>query len=177
MALLWYLTYGAVDAFNHTKVGKGANGWEHALRVKAEPDFPMFTGFLSLIDANTFKALKYFFPEIHGKTSHVAMRQALARALIMNPLFDESKIPGQPFAQSDFALHTPEYKGVKCRMRCLMCSRLYDKKNTFTDLYCVKCDKYFCRDSASHGGRRCWSTHITQGCPDKRSSKKRAKHD
>lgn len=149
---------------------------EHVLRVKGEPDFPMFTGFLSLIDANTFQSLKYFFPEIHENTSHVGMRQLLTKALIMNPLFDESQIPGQAFVASDFALHEPDYMGNKNRKRCLICSQVHGNKGNYTDLRCKKCDKFFCRDSAKHG-RRCWSWHIGKGCPEKPPSKKRRKEN
>ena len=82
---LWYDSYGAVDAFNHCKVGGGKNGWEHHLKVQERPNLPLFSGMMSLIDANIYRSMAYFFPQAHSKTTHVEMRQMLVKALLMNP--------------------------------------------------------------------------------------------
>ena len=71
----WYDSYGAVDVFNHCKVGGGKNGWEHHLKVQERPNLPLFSGMMSLIDANIYRTMTYFFPQAHSTTIHIQMCQ------------------------------------------------------------------------------------------------------
>ena len=70
----------------HCKVGGGKNGWEHHLKVQERPNLPLFSGMMSLIDANIYRTMTYFFPQAHSTTTHIQMRQMLVKALLMNPL-------------------------------------------------------------------------------------------
>ena len=170
MVLDWYTHFGGVDAFNHTKVGKGKNGWEHHLKVQNKPDFPLFTGMMSMIDANIFNAMKYFFPEAHGDTTHTTMRQMLCFALINNPHYDPTQIPNAP-PPPPSNVHNQIFLGNNKRRRCVVCSRMHNLKS-LTDLHCGWCgpDSFMCRDSPE---RQCWSYHVKHGVP-KRTRKRNA---
>ena len=54
----WYDAYGAVDAFNHCIVAGEKHGWEHRITLHDDPNFPLFTGVMSLIDANIYHTMQ-----------------------------------------------------------------------------------------------------------------------
>ena len=166
---LWYDSYGAVDAFNHCKVGGGKNGWEHHLKVQERPNLPLFSGMMSLIDANIYRSMAYFFPQAHSKTTHVEMRQMLVKALLMNPL--TVVLPEKrTFSQS--TEHRPAFFGHDKRKRCVMCSRKgLERETSLSDMYCTYCGVdagTFCRHSS---GRKCWEEHINNGIPSRKRRK------
>ena len=165
----WYDSYGAVDAFNHCKVGGGKNGWEHHLKDHERPNLPLFSGMMSLIDANIYRTMTYFFPQAHSTTTHIQMRQMLAKALLMNPL---TIVLPERIKLSQSTEHRPAFLGHDKRKRCVMCSRKgLERETSLSDMYCTYCGVdtgTFCRHSS---GRNCWEEHINNGIPAKKRRK------
>lgn len=160
MAEQWYKNYGKVDAFNHTMVGDGDQGWDSALELKDRRNFPLFTGLLSLIDANMFIAMKHFYDY---KGTHVDFRRELTNVLLFNPLridADDVSFEGPNERHND---HKQMYSNRKGR--CVICSRLRNERSE-TKLYCSICgpESKLCRDSPL---RTCWSDHIRYGIPQR----------
>jgi hypothetical protein len=165
----WYGNYGAVDAFNHTIVGDGESSWIDALTLNNKRNFPMVTGALSIIDAQVFNALKFFYDY---KETHVQFRRELATALINNPYrgdCDDANWVGQPREETHIQLFAPT------RGRCVMCSNAGVRSDS--QLYCSLCGPSFrlCRDrpETSHrNARTCWSDHIRMGIPARTRTRK-----
>lgn len=169
IVLLWYLNFGKVDAFNHTMVAGGSNGWEHMLRLKSKRNFPLFTGLMSMIDANIFIAMKYFFPDENKDLTHAGMRRMLATALINNPLRIPEDAPDYVEDVPDRAC-THEQEFLDSYSNCYICFHT-GRGRKGTKLQCKKCDVRLCRDSAE---RQCWTEHLVNGLPPKSKKRKAA---
>lgn len=157
MAEQWYDNYGKVDAFNHTMVGDGGQGWESALELREKRNFPLFTGLLSLIDTNIFIAMKHFY-DYQG--THIDFRRELTNVLLNNPLrIDADDVSYQP--PENRTDHKRAYAGNNKRSKCVVCSRVNGVKGNdipLSDLYCLKCGpEKMCRDSSK---RNCWEWHV-----------------
>jgi hypothetical protein len=162
----WYKNYGRVDAYNHLKVGAGKLGWEHRLKAKGRPNFPLFTGLMSMIDANTYSALKHFYNSAYGQMTHTEFREELCKALLHNE-----------FRNGDFVTTAPRDCNVqdghiaataKNRRTCVACIRLHGKRS-LSHLYCQTCGinaGHFCKPNAFHG-RDCWELHVSGAVPKK----------
>ena len=60
----WYDAYVAVEAFNHCIVAGEKHGWEHRIKLHDDPNFPLFTGVMSFIDANIYHTMQLTAPQI-----------------------------------------------------------------------------------------------------------------
>jgi hypothetical protein len=161
VAFLWYTYYGGVDAFNHIKVGKGKEGVEHVMRVHKRPNFPLFTGLLSMIEANMYLAAKHFQPDVFKDMTHQDFRRAVTEMLINNPRLEGHNDYRELRSARLRDIHTIAFydkPGPHCRI-CYK-SRTDRKK---TGAYCATCgeDHPICAPSRQNEGA-CWNQHITQ---------------
>lgn len=160
----WYNNFGGVDAFNHCRVGAGKDAWEYRLKPKNNPNFPLFTGLLSFIDANTFRALKHFCKDVFGSLSHTEFRVELTQVLLNNPLLKESN-EERVRRQTEKAQVTHSLCKGKTRRRCVICSRV-EKQEVWSYYYCSACGEnkgHIC--SPTMEDRQCWEYHLLYGIP------------
>lgn len=153
--------FGKVDQFNHRKVGKGKNGFEHVLKTTNRPNFPLFTGILSMIMTNMFLAALYFFPTVFSDMSRNDFLAKMAHVLINNMYLRDDADVRASRKRARLQLHHSLGFRVK-KTNCKVCyvpgvnGGRPTKKSTLG--YCTKCDIAVCTPTSANGAT-CWNRH------------------